>query len=404
VDCLHTGYQSTERATWTSVSDSSGKVNFVFQEGEGQYDAKAEECDFVFDATVANQPTDSEGVSTCMNIGTNQNTKISQICQGNAIGCSIMSNMCTLFGYSAPGKMEVAFSAGSSPNMDYGNCSPCECDPIAEIVGGTALSSSAQNQLVAISTTLGFVTLADSYFLSDQFPSSAAVSPARQALTMAIDTGTMAFDLTDSDFTLELLLSAEVFHTMNDDLGGRRKLNAQSLADLNSIFVSLNVWMEDQDSSGVDAINTANEYAGMIDDLSSDIESGTDPVDIWTETFLSGDPAAVDDYADEVRTTLPAPRPPIQVPEKSSSSDIGVVAGGAAAAVIVVAIVGYMLYKRNKSSNGSNFSATKRQDQMTSLTTVQSPDREIISMQGDSDPHFMVAEMDDNNELPSASI
>jgi hypothetical protein len=260
LDCLHTGERTD--VDFFAVSDSNGRADVIFPEGVEQYEAKVtEECDFVFDAFT--QPTE------CINVGTAQELKISQICQGNALGCDVMSNMCTLFGYSSAAAMSLAFSAESSPLMNYGDCLPCECDPIAEILAGSSRAASAQGQLVGIASTLGFVTLADQNFLGDLFPASAAESPSRQALTKAINEATGGLDFTNGDVIYALLLSAQEFHNAGSiettvGFSGRKLDDEQNLQDLSAILLELNDWYAEQDDSGVDAIDTVRRPTATI--------------------------------------------------------------------------------------------------------------------------------------------
>lgn len=306
-------------AFFSAVTDQNGAADFAFTGGVGEYEDLIDTCDFVFDATISNQPQ-VNGESTCVNTGTQQNTKVSQICQGNGNGCDVMSNLCTLYGYSSMEQMSVAFSPESIPNMGYGACQPCICDPIAEIVGNTDLSTSAENQLAGITSTLGFVTLCDTYFSEDgEFPWPAALSPGRQALTKAVDEATSAFDFTDSAFTLQLLLSAQEFY--NDQLpGGRRKMqdNMQELENFADLLSELNAWYtnETEFDSGIEHINTANEFAALTDFLFNELENSS-PSEVWEDTLDSGSEGVVSDIVEEqaedirIRTFSPTPMPTV---------------------------------------------------------------------------------------------
>jgi len=325
------------------VTSNLGQADFIFTEGMAAYEMGLETCDFIFDADDENQP------STCINAGTQQETKISQNCQGEGSGCDVMSNMCTLFGYSGEADMAAAFSSQARPNMDYGACLPCECDPIAEIVDlGPLVSSdesmqlrstSAQNQLAGITTTTGFVMLADVYFLGAvEFPWSAEKSPGRQALTKAIGDG-QVLDFTSQSVTLDLLLSAQMFYVAecatrvasgNPCDVNRRRLQDAQLEDLGSIIADLNNWYFEQDESGIDAINDANEYAALSDYIFDMLVDGVLPAIIFEEELGSGDSIVISDLIQQVSgdiriyTYSPTASPTINPEwEVCMSADIG---------------------------------------------------------------------------------
>jgi len=325
------------------VTSNLGQADFIFTEGMAAYEMGLETCDFIFDADDENQP------STCINAGTQQETKISQNCQGEGSGCDVMSNMCTLFGYSGEADMAAAFSSQARPNMDYGACLPCECDPIAEIVNlGPLVSSdesmqlrstSAQNQLAGITTTTGFVMLADVYFLGAvEFPWSAEKSPGRQALTKAIGDG-QVLDFTSQSVTLDLLLSAQMFYVAecatrvasgNPCDVNRRRLQDAQLEDLGSIIADLNNWYFEQDESGIDAINDANEYAALSDYIFDMLVDGVLPAIIFEEELGSGDSIVISDLIEQVSgdiriyTYSPTASPTINPEwEVCMSADIG---------------------------------------------------------------------------------
>ena len=101
------------------------------------------------------------------------------------------------------------------------------------------------------------------------------------------------------------------------------------------------------------------------------MEAGTEPTEIWQETFQSGDPAALNDLVDQVNTNRPDQRTPAPVPSADSSSDppIGIIAG-AGGAVIVLAAAAFVAHKKGLIGGGGKSGEKKDPDVMTSRSMV----------------------------------
>jgi hypothetical protein len=164
--------------------------------------------------------------------------------------------------------MGIVFGEGSKPNMNYGDCLPCECDPIAATVPCLGLDDlpcekfilqpSAANNLVAVAVIVHFISVTDSYFATDAsvLPWPAQVSPGRNALTAYIASSAQsgqALDFTDEPTVYGILLQAYSFSL---DTPQERRLQAgmsddmqKEMRDLAKYLVTMMGWLDGEMSS-----------------------------------------------------------------------------------------------------------------------------------------------------------
>jgi len=401
------------------ITDMTGLATIRFSSPQ---DAQAYEgCSIAFDA---NAPGD-----TCVNRGTGSSAETSQICRGSASDCRVMSTMCTLYGFSEQGDFEFAFGHSSSsspvistssiPDMNYGECEPCNCDPVAILenkdpqISGlvTSDSNDAEAQLVGITTMTGFIALADAFVATTMAPRYTAVlSPGRQAVTKAINEQgqgavKLPFDMTDSSTILSLLLEAQAFWEMQRRLDSPQRLlqDDSKLMDVARLTAELNQWYqtaaEDSDSS-LEVINSGNLYAVsralLIDQVVNEDELSTVEIEGIVEQARQ-DPGLA------ILTLSPTPAPASDDGGGNQETVIGATVGAAGGGLLlVVAAVYYLQQSKNggvEKDSKENFSGL--------VTTVNEDDTSntiTIGAGGNLSGGGMKLAEQTHDDLPSATI
>jgi len=401
------------------VTDMTGLATIRFSSPQ---DAQAYEgCSIAFDASAPDP--------TCVNRGTGSSAETSQICRGSASDCRVMSTMCTLYGYSDQGDFEFAFGHSSSsstvistssiPDMNYGECEPCNCDPVAILenkdpqISGlvTSDSNDAEAQLVGITTMTGFIALADAFVATTMAPRYTAVlSPGRQAVTKAINEQgqgavKLPFDMTDSSTILSLLLEAQAFWEMQRRLDSPQRLlqDDSKLMDVARLTAELNQWYqtaaEDSDSS-LEVINSGNLYAVsralLIDQVVNEDELSTVEIEGIVEQARQ-DPGLA------ILTLSPTPAPASDDGGGNQETVIGATVGAAGGGLLlVVAAVYYLQQSKNggvEKDSKENFSGL--------VTTVNEDDTSntiTIGAGGNLSGGGMKLAEQTHDDLPSATI
>jgi hypothetical protein len=343
---------------------STGLATFLF---ENPADKNAEEtgCSYTFDASYTD--------NGCIDVGTMEPPAMSQICTGDHSDCSVMSALCTMASFSAEDRMSFAFGADSLPKMDYGSCTPCDCDPMAALLGnepqvagavdGRVVLDDAANQLSGITVATGFVALADAYFRPAEPIYPASFSPGRMAMTKEIDETPTALDMTDSKTVLRMLESAQGFWEAS---AGTRRLQDQTekLENFAGLSADLIQWYSDEvevEASNVGKINLANQFGASRDILAKSLLD--ENFDLST--------ASITDIIEEAGQSIPiytasptaSPTFDGQLPGdgKDDGDDTAIIGGvvggvGGAAALLILAYV-LKTQKDNKDvdSSGKNF-------------------------------------------------
>jgi len=284
-----------------------------------------------------------------------------------------MSALCTMASFSAEDRMSFAFGADSLPKMDYGSCTPCDCDPMAALLGnepqvagavdGRVVLDDAANQLSGITVATGFVALADAYFRPAEPIYPASFSPGRMAMTKEIDETPTALDMTDSKTVLRMLESAQGFWEAS---AGTRRLQDQTekLENFAGLSADLIQWYSDEvevEASNVGKINLANQFGASRDILAKSLLD--ENFDLST--------ASITDIIEEAGQSIPiytasptaSPTFDGQLPGdgKDDGDDTAIIGGvvggvGGAAALLILAYV-LKTQKDNKDvdSSGKNF-------------------------------------------------
>jgi len=374
------------------VTDMTGLATIRFSSPQ---DAQAYEgCSIAFDASAPDP--------TCVNRGTGSSAETSQICRGSASDCRVMSTMCTLYGYSDQGDFEFAFGHSSSsstvistssiPDMNYGECEPCNCDPVAILenkepqISGlvTSDTSEAEAQLVGITTMTGFIALADAY-LSPMAPRyNAVLSPGRQAVTKAINEQgqgavKLPFDMTDSNTILSLLLEAQEIWQMQRRLDSPQRLlqeEGSKIMDVARLTAELNQWYQtaiEDSSSPIQDINNANHYAVsrklLVDQVIQEDELSFIDIDNIVEQ-AGQDPNLV------ILTLSPTPAPPSNPGGGNEETIIGATVGAAGGGLLIVVLAVYYLQQsknggveKDSKENFSGLVTTVNEDDTSSAIT-----------------------------------
>lgn len=348
---------------------STGLATFLF---ENPADKIAEEtgCSYTFDASYTE--------NGCIDVGTMGQPAMSQICTGDHSDCSVMSALCTMASFSAEDRMSFAFGADSLPKMDYGSCTPCDCDPMAALLGnepqvagavdGRVFLDEAANQLSGITIATGFVALADTYFRPVQPIYPASFSPGRMAMTKEIDETPTPLDMTDPRTVLRMLESAQGFWeaSAGASVGTRRSLQTTKLEAFAGLSADLMKWYSDEvevEASSVGKINLANQFGASRDILAASLlNPNFDPSTVSITDIVEAASQSIPIY-----TASPTASPTFdgQLPGPGDGEDdgddtaiiAGVVGGvGGAAALLVLAYV-IKTQKDNKDvdSAGKNF-------------------------------------------------
>lgn len=392
-----------------AVSSESGLVTFTFDDPQDQATEEAN-CLYAFDA--ASQS------SSCINIGTNGPAQTSQICAGAASDCTVMSTMCTLVGFSSTTQIDIAFGINtdlsSVPQMDFGLCTPCNCDPIAALQGilpqdpnqvvGRDFLEAAQNQLVGITTCTSYIALADSYLGQTIYP--AHISPGRQSLTEAIESAQGPLDLTKASNILDMLERAqEIWEGLSAD-NTRRSLQEKDLPALAALVAGLNTWYDDEVSSTSDNIvelNLANQLAAsrelMLQQMS--IMSGTGE-DISTIN--------IEDITSEARQNLEDSGllytpPPTAAPGSDDDSGVAVIAGtaGGIGGAALLALLAYFMMK-GKQDSAEEKAGKDFNSMVTIVDDGQSTAITPGGLEGAGSGGGMKLAEQQHDDLPSATI
>ncbi len=257
LDCNKNGILDTDtdlpEISADALSSETGFVTFTFEDLQDQK-AEEEGCLYTLDASN----------SACMNVGTLMPAEVSQVCFGEASDCTVISTMCTLVGYSSPEQINKAFGVDRTtltavPDMNFGQCAPCSCDPIAALHGrdpqvkgqvdGRTVIAGAQKQLAAITVTTAYVATVDFLIFGTSPSFSASESPGRQSLTEAINKTEGPLDLTKPENIVNMLNSAQ-------------KIGAsEALVDMSSLAVlmgSCASWYHKQISTSDDNVRHLN--------------------------------------------------------------------------------------------------------------------------------------------------
>ena len=157
--------------------------------------------------------------------------------------------------------MSAAFGEGSIPNMDYGECLPCTCDPIAksqQTAAPTAQRIVANNQIVAVVLTVQFISLADEHYAaqSSVVPWPAELSPGRNALSSRINQSIMLGKPIDflNEVEVAAILLAAHGYAKEDATNPRSQTTEPSIQeiremeDLAKLFIEMTSWLHSRQS------------------------------------------------------------------------------------------------------------------------------------------------------------
>lgn len=389
---------------WAETT-STGLATFVF-ENPAEKDASELDCSYVFDASFTQ--------AGCFNVGTGGAATMSQICDGSYADCSVMSAMCTVASFSTDVRMTAAFGAGSIPEMDYGSCTPCNCDPIAALLGkapqvagqvdGRDFLGDASHQLAGITTISGVISLIDAYLEPNSPIFPASLSPGRKAMTKEVSNTIAPMDMTDSTTILRIFEAAVAF--WEEDGGTRRLQSGAKQEELAALIGELVTWYAEalpEDPSMVGKVNLANTFGASRDSL---IKSVIDEDDLST-IDMNG-------VIETASTTIPMyTASPTASPTFEGGLDpgpggkknregaiIGGVVGGIGGAALLC-LLAFLLLKGKQESEEQN-----QKDTFNSMVTIVDDNRSTAITPGSDGSAYegmRLAEMT-HDDLPSATI
>lgn len=420
------------------LTDFTGlaRIRFTSPQDLQAYDS----CSLAFDASVQDD--------TCVNRGTRSRAESSQICRGSASDCLVMSTMCTLYGYSELEDYQFAFGVSdgdsigvsSVPNMDYGACQPCQCDPIAILEGRErqidgllteAPMDEAEAQLVGITTMTGFIAIADAYLTPTSPRYNAVLSPGRQAITQAIDEQgqgdiKLPFDLTDRDTLLSMFIKAEAIWQAQQrrlDSSQRRMQNGDDanakLDKIATLTADLNLWYQENVEMGgspIDQINLANQHAASRN-LLIELVINPDTSELFSATIEGsedGDPGVVDQALETINflTFSPTPSPSFEDPsapddDGGDGGDNNAIIGGAVGAAgggLLLVVLAVYYFQRSKNNDTDK---AGKDNFNTMVTRVDDDDHSSAitpGVDGNLSGGGMKLAEQTHDDLPSATI